>query len=85
MTSMSTRLLKTCRRKIRDVVLFGSGDEIIEFQYFGDNGVQKRRHPFAGIIPNLERRYRETDSRIVREELSKYISRNPARSARASD
>jgi excinuclease ABC subunit A len=61
-------------KNIRDVVLFGSGDEIIEFQYFGDKGVQKRRHPFAGIIPNLERRYRETDSRIVREELSKYIS-----------
>jgi excinuclease ABC subunit A len=39
--------------------------------------VQKRRHPFAGIIPNLERRYRETDSRIVREELSKYISQKP--------
>jgi len=61
-------------RKIRDIVLYGSGDEIIEFRYFGDSGVQKRRHPFAGIIPNLERRYRETDSRIVREELSKYIS-----------
>jgi excinuclease ABC subunit A len=61
-------------QKIRDVVLHGSGDEIIEFRYFGDSGVQKRRHPFAGIIPNLERRYRETDSRIVREELSKYIS-----------
>jgi excinuclease ABC subunit A len=61
-------------KNIRDVVLYGSGDEIIEFRYFGDSGVQKRRHPFAGIIPNLERRYRETDSRIVREELSKYIS-----------
>jgi excinuclease ABC subunit A len=64
-------------QKIRDVVLHGSGDEIIEFRYFGDSGVQKRRHPFAGIIPNLERRYRETDSRIVREELSKYISQKP--------
>ena len=64
-------------RKIRDTVLYGSGDEIIEFRYFGDSGVQKRRHPFAGIIPNLERRYRETDSRIVREELSKYISQKP--------
>jgi excinuclease ABC subunit A len=63
--------------KIRDVVLYGSGDEIIEFRYFGDSGVQKRRHPFAGIIPNLERRYRETDSRIVREELAKYISQKP--------
>jgi len=61
-------------KKIRDIVLYGSGDEIIEFRYFGDSGVQKRRHPFAGIIPNLERRYRETDSRIVREELSRYIS-----------
>ena len=61
-------------KRIRDIILFGSGDEIVEFQYFGDSGVQKRRHPFAGIIPNLERRYRETDSRIVREELSKYIS-----------
>ncbi|NNK38620.1 MAG: excinuclease ABC subunit UvrA, partial [Xanthomonadales bacterium] len=64
-------------KKIRDIVLYGSGDEIIEFRYFGDSGVQKRRHPFAGIIPNLERRYRETDSRIVREELSKYISQKP--------
>jgi excinuclease ABC subunit A len=62
------------------VVLHGSGDEIIEFRYIGDNGVQKRRHPFAGIIPNLERRYRETDSRIVREELSKYISQKPCTS-----
>jgi excinuclease ABC subunit A len=61
-------------KKVRNIVLYGSGDEIIEFRYFGDSGVQKRRHPFAGIIPNLERRYRETDSRIVREELSKYIS-----------
>ena len=64
-------------QKIRDIVLYGSGDEIIEFRYFGDSGVQKRRHPFAGIIPNLQRRYRETDSRIVREELSKYISQKP--------
>ncbi len=62
---------------IRDVVLYGSGDEIIEFRYLGDNGQQKRRHTFAGIIPNLERRYRETDSRIVREELSRYISQKP--------
>ena len=63
--------------RIKNIVLHGSGDEIIEFSYFGDSGVQKRRHPFAGIIPNLDRRYRETDSRIVREELSKYISQKP--------
>jgi len=60
--------------KHRDIILYGSGDEIIEFTYFGDRGTQKRRHPFAGVIPNLEKRFRETDARIVREELSKYIS-----------
>jgi excinuclease ABC subunit A len=60
--------------KIKDVVLYGSGDEVIEFRYISEHGSRKRRHPFAGIIPNLERRYRETDSRIVREELAKYIS-----------
>lgn len=64
-------------KEIRDVVLYGSGDDVIEFRYLGDGGQQKRRHPFAGIIPNLERRYKETDSRIVREELSKYISQKP--------
>ena len=63
--------------KNRDIILYGSGDEIIEFTYFGERGTQKRRHPFAGVIPNLERRYRETDARIVREELSKYISQKP--------
>jgi len=63
--------------KHRNIILYGSGDEIIEFTYFGERGRQKRRHPFAGIIPNLERRYRETDARIVREELSKYISQKP--------
>jgi len=63
--------------KHRDVILYGSGDEIIEFTYFGERGTQKRKHPFAGVIPNLERRFRETDARIVREELSKYISQKP--------
>ncbi|MEJ2534217.1 MAG: excinuclease ABC subunit UvrA [Gammaproteobacteria bacterium] len=62
---------------IREVVLFGSGDEVIKFHYFGDKGTQVRKHPFAGIIPNLERRYRETDARIVREELAKYLSNKP--------
>ncbi|MFN2335001.1 MAG: excinuclease ABC subunit UvrA [Wenzhouxiangellaceae bacterium] len=60
---------------IRKVVLHGSGHEKISFRYFGDGGAaQSRKHPFVGIIPNLERRYRESDSRLVREELSRYIS-----------
>jgi len=62
---------------VREVVLHGSGSEKISFRYFGDGGAQSRKHPFVGIIPNLERRYRETDSRIVREELSRYISEQP--------
>ena len=64
-------------QSIRDIVLFGSGDEIIAFEYFGDKGTQIRKHTFAGVIPNLERRYKETDARIVRDELSKYISNKP--------
>jgi excinuclease ABC subunit A len=64
-------------KKHRDIILYGSGDEIIEFTYFGERGDRIRRHPFAGIIPNLEKRFRETDARIVREELSKYISQKP--------
>jgi len=61
----------------RDIILYGSGKEVIEFTYHGERSTQKRRHPFAGIIPNLERRFRETDARIVREELSKYLSQKP--------
>ena len=62
---------------VRRVILHGSGNEKISFRYFADGGAQSRKHPFVGIIPNLERRYRETDSRIVREELSRYISEQP--------
>ncbi len=62
---------------VRQVILHGSGSEKISFRYFGDGGAQSRKQPFVGIIPNLERRYRETDSRIVREELSRYISEQP--------
>ncbi|MGK7295885.1 MAG: excinuclease ABC subunit UvrA [Candidatus Wenzhouxiangella sp. M2_3B_020] len=59
---------------VRRVILHGSGSEKISFRYFADGGAQTRKHAFIGIIPNLEKRYRETDSRIVREELSRYIS-----------
>ncbi len=60
---------------LRHIILYGSGDEIIEFHYQGEGGRGRtRRHPFEGIIPNMERRYRETESNIVREELAKYLS-----------
>ncbi len=61
-------------QKVQDVILHGSGSDKIAFRYFADGGSQTRKHPFVGVIPNLERRYRETDSRVVREELSRYIS-----------
>lgn len=61
--------------KARNAVLYGSGDEQINFSYITENGGRsQRKHRFEGIVPNLERRYRETESAAVREELAKYIS-----------
>ena len=60
---------------MRDVVLHGSGDEVVEFKYWNERGgITTRRHRFEGILPNMERRYRETESNVVREELAKYLS-----------
>ncbi len=60
--------------KARDVLLYGSGAEEVEFRYFDSRGrTVKRRHRFEGVINNLERRYRETESMSVREELSRYL------------
>jgi excinuclease ABC subunit A len=68
--------------KARQVLLYGSGDEDIEFLYQAEGGkgktrVVKRSHPFEGIIPNFERRYRETDSVAVREDLARYQAAKP--------
>jgi len=64
--------------EIRAIVLHGSGKEAINLVYVGENGNKyQRKHAFEGILPNLERRYRETESAAVREELSKYISERP--------
>ncbi|WP_206495537.1 excinuclease ABC subunit UvrA [Pseudomonas aeruginosa] len=60
------------------VVLYGSGRENVDFRYLNDRGdIVKRSHPFEGILPNLERRYRETESATVREELAKFLSTQP--------
>lgn len=57
------------------VLLHGSGREALEFRYLNDRGdIVRRSHPFEGILPNLERRYRETESNSVREELGKLLS-----------
>ncbi|SFF58553.1 Excinuclease ABC subunit A [Fontimonas thermophila] len=63
---------------VRKVLLYGSGEERIAFEYPDERGrLHRRVHPFEGIIPNLERRYRETESEAVREELAKYLSQKP--------
>jgi len=59
----------------QQVILFGSGKDVIDFNYVNDRGtVFKRSHQFEGIIPNMERRYRETESQTVREDLTKYMN-----------
>ena len=59
----------------RQVVLYGSGTQEIEFKYMNDRGdVVLRTHPFEGIINNMQRRYKETESNAVRDELAKYLN-----------
>lgn len=65
-------------RHERDVILNGSGDEQIPFVYVGDRGRKiTREHAFEGVLPNMQRRYRETESNMVRDDLSKYIAVQP--------
>ena len=60
------------------MLLNGSGEEVIEFSYHEGTGRRSRkRHPFEGILPNLTRRYRETESPMVREELARYLGVRP--------
>jgi excinuclease ABC subunit A len=65
-------------KKIQTLILQGSGTTEIEFHYTNDKGDQRiRKHAFEGILNNLDRRYHDTDSNSVREELSKYIATKP--------
>ncbi|MFN3769231.1 MAG: excinuclease ABC subunit UvrA [Ectopseudomonas guguanensis] len=67
------------------VILFGSATQSVDFKYLNDRGdIVKRSHPFEGIIPNLERRYRETESNSVREELAKFLSTQPCPDCRGT-
>ena len=60
----------------KDIVLYGSKGTSLNFKYINDRGdIMERKHPFEGIIPNMERRYKETESNAVRDELSKYLSK----------
>ncbi|MCB1841826.1 MAG: excinuclease ABC subunit UvrA, partial [Halioglobus sp.] len=65
-------------KKHVQIIMHGSGKEEIAFSYINDRGdVFKRTHPFEGIIPNMERRYRDTESQSVREELAKFLASQP--------
>ncbi|TPH15120.1 excinuclease ABC subunit UvrA [Litorilituus lipolyticus] len=62
-------------KEAQKVVLYGSGKQEIEFKYMNDRGdVVFRKHPFEGILNNMQRRYKETESNAVREELAKYLN-----------
>ncbi|QLE84142.1 excinuclease ABC subunit UvrA [Shewanella sp. Scap07] len=66
---------KDLSKKVQQIILQGSGKESISFKYINDRGdVVVRKHPFEGILNNMDRRYRETESNAVREELAKYIN-----------
>ncbi len=65
---------KSLKRKHQQAILHGSGGERIDFSYTNDRGDRiRRRFPFEGVIPNMERRYQETDSSMVRENLQRYL------------
>lgn len=66
---------KKLKARHREAVLYGSGDDVIEFSYVNDRGsIYQRSHTFEGVLPNMERRYRDTESNMVREELAKFLS-----------
>lgn len=65
-------------KHFREIILYGSGPDEVAFNYVNSRGdTVKRKHPFEGVIPNIERRYHETDSNMVREELAKYLNNQP--------
>ncbi len=70
---------------IRENILYGSNEETIEFHYHRPNGSHLvKHHSFEGVIPNMQRRYRESDSGTVRDELAKYLSSRPCPSCKGS-
>ncbi|MBY7969937.1 excinuclease ABC subunit UvrA [Vibrio fluvialis] len=72
---------KKLPKKTQEIILQGSGRTEVEFKYINDRGdIRVKRHPFEGILNTLERRYRDTESSSVREELVKYISNKPCAS-----
>lgn len=70
---------------IRNAILYGTKKDKVAFRYLNDKGeIAIRQHPFEGVLPNMERRYRETESEAVREELSRYLSHSTCPSCHGS-
>ena len=70
---------------IRQTILYGSGDAVVPFTFSNSRGeITRKEHPFEGIIPNMERRYRESESNRVREEIAKYLNSRPCPSCNGS-
>jgi hypothetical protein len=74
---------------VQQAILHGSGQEEIKFSYVMDSGASQgkkltKKHPFEGILPNMSRRYRETDSALVREDLARYRSTQPCQACNGS-
>ncbi|MEH6822320.1 MAG: excinuclease ABC subunit UvrA [Motiliproteus sp.] len=69
----------------RDAVLHGTGSDKIEFHYLSDRGdLTLKSHPFEGVMPNMQRRYRDTESQTVREDLARYQAQQKCPSCRGS-
>ncbi len=80
-----TKPLNTLDKKHIDIVLHGSKGTAINFKYINERGdIMQRKHPFEGVIPNMERRYKDTESNAVRDELSKYLAQQPCSACHGS-
>ena len=73
-------------KKVREIILYGSGKEKISFSYLRSHGRRSRRrtHSFEGVIPNMDRRYQDSESNTIREELSRYVNTQPCTSCQGS-
>jgi excinuclease ABC subunit A len=68
----------------QQIILYGSGEDVIEFSYASENSTWETRRPFEGVIPNLERRHRETESNRAREMITEFMSTRPCQSCKGA-
>ncbi|MGB1612324.1 MAG: excinuclease ABC subunit UvrA, partial [Arenicellales bacterium] len=73
-------------KKVQDIVLYGSGSEKINFSYLRSHGrrARQRSHTFEGVLPNMERRYRESESSTIREDLARFLNTQPCEACKGS-